>query len=142
MHMARLTLGYATLLAVVTLLADTGNLQLALHRLHQLPLGDKVIHFTLVGTLALLLNLSIHRGADVSLIRRILPGSLIVIIASTLEEYSNTMLSFRSWSVGDLIANYLGILCIGILPLVMWHGSQRSYPHRPMSGRHTPSAPC
>jgi VanZ family protein len=85
--------------------------------LHDLPFGDKVIHFTLFGLLALVANLALASRGRRPLARAIVMGSLIVLFVATAEEYSNKFVAGRDWSLGDLTANYLGVACFGMLPL-------------------------
>ena len=40
-----------------------------------------------------------------------------MLIVATAEEYSNLFVPRRDWSLGDLTANYLGVACLGLLPL-------------------------
>ena len=79
------------------------------------PLGDKVAHFCLIGTLALLFNLSL-RNARVRLgPREWLIGSLIVFVVVTLEEFSQNFFDHRTFDLVDLSGNYAGIFCFGWL---------------------------
>lgn len=115
--MIRIALAYAALLATVVLAADTGRLPQFAQQLHDLPYGDKVAHFTMFGLLALAANMALASRARRSLVRAIVIGSVFVLIVSTAEEYSNRFVATRDWSLGDLAANYLGVACIGLLPL-------------------------
>ena len=124
--MIRLTFSYIVLLAVVTWLADTGELRDILRQLHAVPWGDKMLHFTLVGTLALLVNLSIRTIWRWPLWPSVVPGTLLVTIAATAEECSNIVVVARNWSPADLAANYLGIVCVGIVPMLVLHNMGRS----------------
>ena len=84
---------------------------------HDLPYGDKVIHFTLFGFLALAANLALASQKPQSLARAVALGTILVLAIATAEEYSNVFVPSRDWSIGDLTANYLGVACIGLLPL-------------------------
>ena len=61
------------------------------------------------------------------LVRAIVLGSIFALTVSTVDEYSNRYLPLRDWSLGDLAANYLGVLCLGVLPLWKWQ-SETSLP--------------
>jgi polysaccharide biosynthesis protein VpsQ len=115
--MLRIALTYGALLAAIVVAADTGWLPHFAERLHDLPFGDKVIHFTLFGLLALAANLALASRGKRSLARAIVLGSIFVVVIATAEEYSNLFVSRRDWSLGDLTANYLGVACLGLLPL-------------------------
>jgi VanZ family protein len=110
---------------MVTLLADTDRMTSVLALIQTSFYGDKAIHFALVGVLALMVNLSLRIPRTTSRTRIILMGSAITIIVATLEECSNLWVATRSCSLGDLAANYLGILCIGIVPLVVIQARKR-----------------
>ncbi len=119
--MVRITFAYSLLLAWVTLLANTGTLSGPLSQFHSTSHGDKLIHFFFVGFLALMTNLAIRSKGATSLFRATVPGSLFVFAAATCEECSNMLLETRGWSLGDLVANYLGIACLGVLPVLLYH---------------------
>jgi len=118
--MLRLTLLYATFIFGVVLLADSGRLPSMAQSIHELPHADKVIHFSIFGTLALCLNLTLAAKRRWSLTRAIVTGSILVAAAATLDETTNLLLACRSWSLGDLTANYLGVVCLGVVPMLGW----------------------
>jgi hypothetical protein len=115
--MIRIALAYLAALGCIVVAADAGWLPQFAERLHDLPHGDKVLHFLLFGGLALVANLALAKHRPNSFARAIVTGSMLVIIVATAEEYSNQYLALRDWSLGDLTANYLGIVCLGMLPL-------------------------
>ena len=117
MKMIRIALAYAALLAAIVVAADANWLPHFARHLHDLPFGDKVMHFTLFGLLALVANLALASRGRRSLARAIVMGSLFVLFIATAEEYSNKFVATRDWSLGDLTANYLGVACFGLLPL-------------------------
>jgi VanZ family protein len=117
--MIRLAVIYALLFAALVIAADAGWLPRFAYQVHDLPLADKLLHFLTYGTLALVANLALASSGNRSVLRAIVIGSILVLIIATAEEYSNRYLMMRDWSLGDLAANYLGVLCLGMLPL--WH---------------------
>jgi polysaccharide biosynthesis protein VpsQ len=127
--MIRIALVYVALLAALIVAADVGWLPRFAERLHDLPFGDKVGHFLMFGGLALVANLALASRGRRSLARAIVIGSILVLIVATAEEYSNKFVPMRDWSLGDLTANYLGVACLGVLPL--WRRQPAS---RPRSG--------
>ncbi len=132
--MVPLAFGYALAFVVVIVAADTNWLPRFAQQLHDLPYGDKVLHFTLFGLLALVANLALASRRKRSLVRAFTVGSLLVLALATAEEYSNVFVPCRDWSLGDLTANYLGVACIGLLPL--W----RRQLFAPSTGREIDSA--
>lgn len=135
--MKRITFCYAFLLGLITLLADAGTLRPILQPLQEIPLADKALHFLLVGILALFVNLSIRRWAVASVWAALVPGSLAVAVASALEESSNIVVDGRNWSLGDLAANLLGVLCLGIVPLIVYQFQARRHPVADLGGSAT-----
>lgn len=120
----KLTLAYASALATLILMVDLGALRdIALYINHTFLL-DKAIHFAVFGLLALLANAALVNRLPSRALIAVATGSTIVIIVATLEEASNALLRFRSCSLADLAANYLGIVCLGVLPLVAWQRTQ------------------
>jgi len=118
--MIRLSLLYASLILGVVLLADSGHLPRSIQHIHDLPHVDKLIHFSIFGSLALCINLALASNHRWSVTRAIVTGSMLVVMASSLDEGTNFLVSTRSWSVGDLAANYLGVLCLGVVPMLGW----------------------
>lgn len=78
--------------------------------------SDKWLHFLLVGTMAMLLNLSLNFATVSSRANWILWGTLIMLSLATLEEISQQWISNRTFDLSDLACNYLGIAVIGHLP--------------------------
>lgn len=114
--MTRLALSYVALLAATIAAANSGHLPLFAQYIHDLPGGDKVLHFLMFGTLALVANLALIANGKRRLARAIVTGCLIAAIVATVEEFTNQFVPSRDWSLGDLAANYLGILCLGVIP--------------------------
>lgn len=115
-----ITLAYALGLAAILLLVDFGAWHELALVINQTFLLDKAIHFVMFGLLALLANATLLHRSRTRAIAAIATGSMIVLILSSLEEFSNGFVAYRTCSLADLAANYLGILCLGILPLAAW----------------------
>jgi VanZ family protein len=115
--MVRIALAYASLLTAVIVAADAGWLPRVAERVHDLPYCDKLLHFLLFGVLALVANLALASRGKHSLAGASVIGSMFVLIVATAEEYSNLYFLRRDWSLGDLTANYVGVACLGMLPL-------------------------
>lgn len=80
-----------------------------------IPHLDKVGHFFGMGMLAFLLNNLFHKSNTSKITLASLAGVIIAFPLSTIEEFSQKMLTYRSFSYGDLAANYLGIITFTIL---------------------------
>jgi VanZ family protein len=116
--MTRLAISYALGILVFLILADCGVLSPVVDFLAGYHHLDKLVHFVMYGTLAFVVNGALAGRPSWSLGRAIATGSTIVLIASSLDEYSNILIPQRGWSLGDLAANCLGIACLGALPWI------------------------
>ena len=86
-------------------------------RVRQIPGGDKLAHFLLMGGMSLLVNLSL-RAKQLRLPGgSILLGSLVLYLLVTIEEFTQMLLPSRSFDLTDLAANYLGIYLFGLLAI-------------------------
>ena len=100
---------FVAFLAALVALADSGHGQQFFLLARKVPAGDKVGHFVLFGTLSFLVNL-VLRAPEIRLWRiTFLKGSAIVGIIVTLEEFSQLFFRSRSFDLGDLTADLLGI---------------------------------
>jgi len=113
-----LTAAYALSLAFIVWCASAGWFRPTFTWV-QAYASDKWLHFVLVGTMALLLNLSLNLTAVSQRFHWLLWGTGIMLSLATLEELSQNWLSTRTFDLGDLACNYLGILIIGQLPLLI-----------------------
>ena len=119
--MTQFALAYTFAVVAFLALADAGALAPLGDYVHAVPALDKLVHFVMYGLLALLANAAlVSRQRCWTVFRAVATGSLIVAVASTLEEISNLYISARHWSLGDLAANYLGILFLGVVPFIRW----------------------
>lgn len=104
-----LTVCYVCILAGIIFLADTKSTRYLLGFIGNIPFGDKLGHFFLMGTFAFLLNLSLSCRK----VWRVLLGSLIVLVVVVIEECSQIFIRGRSFDLTDLAADFLGILIFG-----------------------------
>lgn len=74
-------------------------------QINAIPHGDKLGHFSLMAIATLLSNVALRGRAW----RGILIGSMAVFVLITLEEVRQHFVPNRSFSVGDLVANTVGI---------------------------------
>ena len=79
--------------------------------LHRTPGGDKICHFLLAGGFAVAVNWLLHCHSLGSLQL----GTVICLIFATLEECSQIWIPSRSFDLGDMAMNTLGILLFGPL---------------------------
>ncbi len=108
-----LTIGFVVFIVGVVILADTGNGAWLFWLIELVPGGDKTGHFVLVGTLALLVNLSL-KARRVTIGRwKVLLGSAVIAAVFTVEEFSQIGFEARGFSLLDLAMNYTGILVFG-----------------------------
>ncbi len=106
---------YVLILAVIIFLADRKGTRYLLNFVGNIPYGDKLGHFCLMGGFSFLLNLVLDaRTISVWKLNYLL-GSLIVLVIVTLEELSQIFVRGRTFDWGDLVFDYLGILLFGEL---------------------------
>ena len=114
-----LTLLFISLLGYIIWSATTEHPSIFFRVINQVPYGDKLSHFLLVGLLTLLVNLS-FRNRQISIGSRAwLLGSLLVLVLVTLEELSQSLIPSREMDPLDLWANYLGVFVFGHLAKLM-----------------------
>ena len=103
--------GFALFLLQVIRIANAGEGKRYWSFLTELPYGDKLGHFLLMGTLCLLLNVALGcRRVKLFAGWRVLLGTVIVVILVTGEEFSQIFLPNRSFDLIDLLADMLGIM--------------------------------
>ncbi len=106
---------FVAFLVALVALADSGHGQQLFQLAKKIPAGDKLGHFVLFGTLSFLVNL-ILRAAEIRLRKiTLLKGSIIVGSVVTMEEFSQLFFRSRSFDLGDLAADLLGIWACGWL---------------------------
>ncbi len=106
---------YIFILAVIIFLADSKGTRYLLNFVGNIPYGDKIGHFCLMGGFSFLLNLVLDaRTIGVGKFNYLL-GSLIVLVVVTLEEFSQIFVRGRTFDLGDLFFDYLGIFLLGEL---------------------------
>ncbi|MDI1477380.1 hypothetical protein [Polyangium sp. y55x31] len=102
--------GYVVLLGIISGLAYARGLPLAVL---STPYLDKVLHFVLLGGASFLAR----RATDDTRVPRIgLPaGPFVVGLLATIEECAQKFSPTRTFSLGDLAANLLGVVVFGWL---------------------------
>lgn len=104
---------FALFLLLVIVLANTGKVGDVFGWVYFFPYGDKVGHFVLWGTLALLVSLGFPTSRVQILTLKVLKSNLIVCIPPVLEEISQFFFPERSASLIDLAAGLAGVFILG-----------------------------
>jgi VanZ family protein len=97
----------------VVALANTGLVYKIFPFITAIPGQDKTGHFVLMGSMAFLANLSLHGRWFECCRFRLYLGSLIVLTCVVVEEFSQLFMANRAFDIGDLVADFLGILVLG-----------------------------
>lgn len=130
-----LAVAFAGFLVWIVLMANQGRLYEYVPDPTQYPGGDKACHFVLMGTMALLANLSFRGAALFFMGRRWFLGSLLVLIIVVAEEVSQIFVDGRSFDLVDLGADVLGIMVLGNLGGRMAVKSRMKKKIRPTKGK-------
>ncbi len=102
---------FTLFIVAIIISADRGILPDPIKIMYAFSWGDKVGHFILMGLLTFLVNLSLSAKKIRLFSISMLLGSLVVAIAIIVEECSQIFISTRSFSLLDLSADFLGIVC-------------------------------
>lgn len=106
---------YVFVLAFIVFLADRKGTRYMLNFVGNIPYGDKLGHFCLMGVFAFLLNLVLNARTFKLWKFEYLLGSLIVLAVVTIEEISQIFVAGRTFDLSDLIFDFLGIFLFGEL---------------------------
>nr|AIA18533.1 hypothetical protein [uncultured bacterium] len=106
---------YIFILAFIIFLADRRGTSYLLNFVGNIPYGDKLGHFLLMGGFSFLLNLVLEARTIGLLKFRFLLGSAIVLIIVALEEASQMFVAGRTFDWSDLVVDFLGIFLFGEL---------------------------
>ena len=109
--------GYLMFLCFVIALKNMNMGNSVFGLLHGIPHIDKAGHFFLYGLLTYLLSFALkHRSLQLMAIRIPL-APVIMLIATFMEECSQISQEFRTFSLLDMLANAIGIVCFSILAI-------------------------
>jgi polysaccharide biosynthesis protein VpsQ len=106
---------YIFILAVIIFLASQKGTRYMLNFVGNIPYGDKLGHFLLMGGFSFLLNLVLNARSFRLWKFNYLLGSLIVSVVVTIEEISQKFVAGRTFDWGDLVFDFLGIFIFGEL---------------------------
>lgn len=96
----------------VIFLANTGQSSILFSVAANIPYGDKVGHFFLIGTLTFLVTMSLKlKTISVGGFRPYL-GAVIISIAVFIEELSQYFIPNRTLDMTDLFADFLGVVVV------------------------------
>ncbi|MEM0994679.1 MAG: VanZ family protein [Bacteroidota bacterium] len=104
---------FFTLIAYILCAANFGWDTTIFTFIKQLPYGDKLTHFVLIGGFAFFMNLILKNRTTAVLRWSFLLGSTIVFAFVTLEEFSQIYIPRRTFDLVDLACNYASIFLIG-----------------------------
>lgn len=103
------TIAFASFIVFIIVLANQGSQAFIFRWVKVIPLGDKIGHFFLVGTLACFVNYSLNwRKMRLPFVHLLL-GSLLVAVVMLVEEISQLWLTHRTFDLLDLTSDLLGI---------------------------------
>jgi hypothetical protein len=114
-RMKILLIVYVFILAFIIFIAGQKGTRYLLNFVGNIPYGDKLGHFLLMGFFAFLLNLVLEARTFRLWRFECLWGSLIVLIVVTAEEISQKFVSGRTFDWSDLVFDFLGIFIFGEL---------------------------
>ncbi|CAN5436263.1 hypothetical protein BH10ACI1_BH10ACI1_19500 [soil metagenome] len=117
---------YILILAVIIFLADRNGTRYLLNFVGNIPFGDKLGHFFLMGGFSFLLNLALNAKKLKLWKLDYLMGSLIVLVVVTIEEFSQIFVRGRTFDLGDLFFDYLGIFLFGELARFICRRNEKS----------------
>jgi VanZ family protein len=124
--MRRLTVLFFIFLVAIIIGADTGHLPFLIKVVYyDMPYGDKIGHFVLMGILGFLVNAS----ALISFPQRkpgqvVLWATLALMGLIALEEASQLLFPRRTFSLIDLACGYMGV-GISVWSALLWGRSRR-----------------
>ena len=105
-----LTILFTLFIILIIILADMGKLGV-LNQINTIPYADKAGHFILYGILILLIDLTLFRSLPLRSRKWVAVFSgLTLALLVGLEEFSQRNFSYRTFSLGDLTASYLGLI--------------------------------
>jgi VanZ family protein len=111
----RLIVIYGLFLVAIIVLADSGHGVWFFTTLAQIPYGDKLGHFFLMGAMSFLLTLATDAERMNLWGKHFLRGAFWLTVIVTLEEFSQIWFSNRGFSLIDLAFDYLGIFAFALM---------------------------
>ncbi|KGK00474.1 VanZ family protein [Thalassotalea sp. ND16A] len=116
-------------LCLVLFMTNTGQHSFVLDIRHAIPNGDKVGHICMYGSLAFFANFAFRFRTFKfrSLIGKVFSqyGTALVLLFSTMEEFSQMFIATRTFSLYDMAANLTGITVFTLFSLYLGKYSSR-----------------
>ena len=106
---------YFLVLATIVFLVDWKQTQPLFRFIYNVPFGDKIGHFCLMGVFSLLVNLALNAKTFKIWRFDLQVGSALVLMIVTIEEFSQLFVRGRTFDAGDLLADLIGIIVFGEL---------------------------
>lgn len=110
-----LLIGFISFLSTIILLKNNNRGNVFFSLLYNIPYYDKIGHFNLMGILTFLAVISIAPNIPVNQPKSTLIVSSAVLVIIVLEEFSQILVPTRTFSLIDLLCDFLGVLFYGYL---------------------------
>jgi len=107
-----LPLSFFIFISYIIFLADTADHNFAFRLIGNIAYGDKLMHGLLYGVMAFLLNYGLKFK---SIKFNLQLGSVLVLTFATLEECSQYFIASRTFDMGDLGADFVGVLVFSLI---------------------------
>lgn len=115
-HIVQFTsLLYVLAIIAIILLANHGDLPEWITWYNEIPYGDTIGHFILLGVFPMAITVGFRFKKITVFSRKLFLGTVITCLFVTAEEFSQQFIPARNFSLLDLFASYLGILIFGQL---------------------------
>ncbi|MBN8458502.1 MAG: VanZ family protein [Verrucomicrobia bacterium] len=121
------TAAFAAFLAWIVFLADTSRPSVFFSLVKWIPLGDKLGHLILFGTLAWLFNRSLRYRLLVGRPLVLPLGSVLALVIAAGEELTQLAFPNRNFDLADLAADFVGI---AIFSWIQWMRRNRRIPEK------------
>jgi len=108
-----LPLGFFIFILFIIFLADTADHNFAFGLVGHIPYGDKIAHASLYGVMALLLNYGLS-FRSYKFIFNLQWGAMAVLLFATIEEITQYWLPSRTFDLGDLLADFIGVVLFSL----------------------------
>lgn len=106
-----LPLSFFIFISYIIFLADTADHNFAFRIIGDIPYGDKLMHALLYGLMAWCLNYGL-KFKTIQFNMQL--GSIIVLTFATLEEFSQYYIPSRTFDMGDLLADFVGVVLVSL----------------------------